>query len=389
MRKISVLVVEDEQDKREAICAEISGYFGDEIGLDTSSTFAEATQRILGRRYDLIVIDLMLPRRSGDLAVDVSEEMIDHLANSELNRLATVVAISRFEEVVIKRQGAFTKAGIFLIGYAEADDWKACLRVCIQKAAFRTVYDFVIVCGLERERAAFEAVHHPGFVFGDLITTQGLDVRELKIGNLCGACVLAPRMGLVDASITASRALDAFTPKLICMSGICGGFAGETEQGALLVSDVTWEHQVGKWKGKNFEVRSYQEPLNNDVRIALSQMIECDPKLSNLASGKFEIQMPHLEARLCPTVSGSAVIASAEYAESIAKQHGKVAGIDMEVFGVYRAAALHGRSVICFAAKTVVDLANEEKSDDIQQAGAILSARFVVKAIDSLLSSAT
>lgn len=57
----------------------------------------------------------------------------------------------------------------------------------------------------------------------------------------------------------------------------------------------------------------------------------------------------------------------------------------MEVFGVHRAAALYQEPVICFAAKTVVDLADEAKGDDLQQAGAILSARFVIQAIEALL----
>ena len=385
MRQVRVLVVEDEKIKRDAVCAEVSSFFSGEVALETCDTFGEATQRILSQEYDLIVVDLLLPRRRGDTPVDVSEEMIDHLAASETNRLTTVVAISRFADLVAERLSAFTKAGIFLIRYADAEEWKSCLSVCMQKVAFKTVYDFVVVCALELERAAFEAVHDPSFAFGALVTLHGLDVREVSIGKLRGVCILQPRMGLVDASIIATRALEAFSPKLICMAGICGGFGDETELGTLLISEVTWEHQAGKWRGSDFEIRSYQEPLANNVRNVLSQLIQKDQKLTALASKRHEIQMPEAGAALRPTVSGSAVIASVKYAETIKKQHGKVAGVDMEVFGIHRAAALHGQAVICFAAKTVVDLADEAKGDDIQEAGAILSARFVVKAIEALL----
>tara|TARA_B100000678_G_scaffold30475_1_gene22633 strand:- start:3553 stop:3729 length:177 start_codon:yes stop_codon:yes gene_type:complete len=38
-----------------------------------------------------------------------------------------------------------------------------------------------------------------------------------------------------------------------------------------------------------------------------------------------------------------------------------------------------------FAAKTVVDHANELKNDDIQNVGAIISARFTIEAIAELL----
>jgi adenosylhomocysteine nucleosidase len=385
MRRVSVLIIEDEAQKREQICAEVERFFGEDVTFEHSETFGEATQKIYGNKYDLIVIDLLLPRRDGDDPVDVSDEMIDHLVNSEANRLTTVVAISQFEQVVDQRRGEFAKAGIFLIDYTKADEWRSCLRVCMQKVTFKTVYDFVIICALEIERSAFAAVSAEGFSYGALETAQGLDIRELKIGSLRGVCVLQPRMGLVDASIVTARALEAFNPKLVCMAGICGGFSSEVNLGALLVSDTCWEHQAGKWEGPDFEIRSWQEPIDNTHRTILSQMIENDQKLTALVSKQHEIQMPTEGAYIRPTVSGSAVIASTKYAEMIAKQHGKVSGVDMEVYGVYRAAALHKEPVICFAAKTVVDHADERKDAKLQQAGAILSARFVVKAIEQLV----
>lgn len=386
MRRVCVLIVEDEANKRDQICAEVRAFFAEDVSFDQSGTFGEATQKIFTNKYDFIVIDLLLPRRPGDEPLDVSEEMIDHLLNSEANRLTTVVAISQFDDIVAQRRGDFAKAGIFLINYSKADEWKSCLRVCMQKVTFKTVYDFVVICALEIERTAFAAVNQEGFSYGELEAAQGLDIRELKIGDLRGVCVLQPRMGLVDASIITARALEAFNPKLVCMAGICGGFSSEVNLGALIVSDTCWEHQAGKWDGPAFEIRSWQEPLDNAYRIVLSQMIEGDQQLTTLASKRHEVQMPTEGAYIRPTVSGSAVIASSEYASLIAKQHGKVSGVDMEVYGVYRAAALYKQPVICFAAKTVVDHADERKDAKLQQAGAVLSARFVVKAIAQLLA---
>ena len=387
MRLVNVLVVEDEQDKRDEICATISSFFGAEVSFDYGETFAEATRKILNKQYDLIIMDLLLPRRKEENVTDVSEEVVEHIANSELNRLTTVVAISRFEDVVSKRQEMFARAGIFLIRYSDTDTWKACLNLCMQKVAFKTAYDFVIICALDIERSAFEAVSFPNFEFGDLVHTHGLDGRELRIGDLGGVCVLQPRMGLVDAGIIAAQALSAFSPKLICMSGICGGFEKESPLGTLLVSDMTFEHQAGKWKGDMFELHTYQERLDNDVRTVLRQMIERDPALETLKSKAHEIAVPSMGAKISPTTSGSSVIASTPYSEIIRKHHGKVAGVDMEVYAVHRAAALNGRPVLCFAAKTVVDHADEAKDSKLQQAGAILSARFTVKAIEEILFS--
>lgn len=386
MRKVQVLIVEDEEDKRRRVVAEISAFFGEDLQLEVSSTLVDATRRLFSKKYDLIVVDLLVPRRAGEEPVDVSEEIIDHLTGSELNRLTTAVAISRFDDVVDRRRGQFVRAGVLLIRYADDEEWRSCLRICMQRVAFRTLYDFVVVCALGSERAAFDGVSWPGFVIGDLVTSAGMDGREMELGPLRGICVLQPQMGLVDASIVATKALDVFAPRLICMSGICGGFKDNVDLGRLVVSDFSWEHQAGKWRGDEFEVRSYHENLQNDVRVALSQLIEEDPDLLSLKSKPYEVEVPNKGAELAPSVSGSAVIASERYVERIGRQHGKVAAIDMEVFGVYRAAALHGKGVKCFAAKTVVDLAGEAKDDLLHKSGALLAARFVVRAVERLLS---
>jgi nucleoside phosphorylase len=380
-----VLVVEDEAEKREAVQAEIRAFFEDGVEIEGCATFGQAARRLAASQFDLVVTDLMLPRLEGQEPTDVSEELIEHFAESELNRAATIVAVSRFEEVVARRHGSFTRAGILLIGYSEDDAWRSCLRVCMQRVASRTIYDFVVVCALELERSAFEAVIRDDFSMGAYVGLAGLNGREMSLGGLHGVCVLQPQMGLVDASIVASRALSVFTPRLVCMTGVCGGFEDQAPIGTLVVSDFTWEHQAGKQIPGGFEIRSYMESVGNDTRVVLSQLIEEDQSLARLQSRSYEIQVPLVGAMLAPTVSGSAVIASQAYAADIAKQHGKVAAVDMEVFGVFRAAALHGSPVRVFAAKTVVDHADEAKGSTPQQPGAILSARFAVEAIRRLL----
>lgn len=381
MRAVRVLVIEDAASKAAEICAEIRAFFGNRVALEVADVFAEAVRKIHGQEYDLIVTDLLLPRRRGEDEIDVSEDIIDELANSTKNALTTVVAISRFEDLVAERQNAFTQSGIFLIRFD--DDWRRCLNICMQKVAFRTACDFVIICAIELEREAFEGVNHPGFEFGELVSAHGLDARNFRIGDLTGVCIVQPRMGLVDAGIVATRALDLFSPKLICMAGICGGMKDEADIGTLLISDICWEHQAGKWNADGFVLRSYQEPLNNQLRVTLQQMIIADPALASLRSRPHEVQVPLVGAKILPTASGSAVIAAKGYAQEISAQHGKIGGIDMEVYGIHRAAALHG-GVKCFAAKTVVDHADEAKGDGWQKPGAILSARFVVKAIEQL-----
>lgn len=384
MSKVKVLIVEDDSQKCSNISDAIADFFGDAV-IDRAETLAESTSRIYQNSYDLIVVDLLLPRRKGDHPTDISDEIIEHLAESELNKLTTTIAISKFEDVVDKRRDDFVRAGILLICYGDDNAWLECLRLCMQKVSLKTFYDFVIVCALSMERTAFEAVGSPSFSIGHRQSLFGLDARECTINQLRGVCLIQPQMGLVDSSIISTKALERFNPRLLCMSGICAGFEGRAELGTLIVSEYSWDHQAGKHVGDKFELRGYQQGVDSRTRIVLSQLLEEDPSLISLASKQYELPVPSLPAKLAPSVSGSAVIASSQFAEDLKSQHGKVAAVDMEVYGLYRAAALHGADLHYFAAKTVVDHATEEKGDVIQQAGAILSARFVVKAIERIL----
>jgi adenosylhomocysteine nucleosidase len=386
---ITALIIEDDEAKCLAIKQEISNYFGQtELKIDHCATFAESSKAIYEISYDIIVTDLLLPRRAGDEPEDFSEDLLTFLSASEANSRSLVVAITRFETLVSSRSDEFKRAGIFLLQYDSGDDWKSCLRVCMQRVEQTKITDFVIVCALDEERAAFRSLNDQNTKLGELSRHRGLNCRSLEIGELKGVCVLQPRMGLVDAAAISAQALEIFNPKIICMSGICAGFADEIPLGSVLVSDMCWEHQAGKWKSNDFQLSHYQEPLQINARTILSQMIEEDKCLSTLRDGLSDLE-PYSasEAKLVLTVSGSAVIASTAYADKIRAQHPKVGGLDMEVYGLYRAAALHDGGVVCFAAKTVVDHANESKADDIHQAGAILSARFVVAGITKIMAA--
>ena len=386
MRKIRVLLVEDNKTKRQKIRDEVETFFHGNVAIDPCDNFSQATQKIFQNEYELMILDLLLPRRKDDDPSDISGELLEHVAASEPNRLATCVAISEFGQAIEQHQIDFTKAGILLVKYGPSDDWKSCLNVCMQRVANKSCYDFVVLCALVKERDAFEYVKEEGFALGDYVTSGTMNGREISLGELKGICIVQAEMGLVDAGVLATKALDEFAPSLICMSGICGGFPRRAKLGGLIVSGSVWDHQAGKWTGKEFELRDYRENLETDVRIALSQLVEDDPKLIGLRDGISEEMLPLVEAKLGPSVSGSAVIASTFYGEKIAKSHGKVAAVDMEVYALYRAAKLHGRNVKFFAAKTVVDLANEDKDDDYQHYGAVLSARFVTRAIRSVLA---
>lgn len=383
---INVLIIEDTKAKRDQIADEIKAYFnGDALNFSFAESVQTAVKCIFERTYDVIVTDLLIPRRAGEQAVDVSEDILEHIRDSAANSKAAVVAISQFSHLVEERRRRFVEAGIILIHYDDGGrGWKGSLNVVLQRVEKKTSLDFVIVCALEKERNAFRSADCQ---IGELSMISDLDCLNMSVGDLKGVCVKPPRMGLVDASIISARAIELLSPRLICMSGICAGFSGEVEIGTLVVSDVCWEHQAGKWAEDTFKLEHYDIGLENDVRSKLSQFIErgspFDAYKSNMHSDTKVLSQPVV---LKPTVTGSAVIASEERIADIKAQHRKLGGLDMEMFGLYRARELSMSKPICFGAKTVVDLADSAKGDSVHTYGAVLSARFTIDAIKALLT---
>ncbi|KAA6489931.1 response regulator [Agrobacterium sp. ICMP 7243] len=377
----TALIVEDLQSKKDSIALEIEIYFGKEnVNIEWVDNFSAATKRIYEAAYDIIIVDLLLPRRHGENEADVSDEIIDHIQDSEKNAASTVVAISQFEDVVEEKRKRFVEAGIVLVHFDKPDgSWKASLNVCLQRIERKLQVDFVIICALEKERNAFQSTNCQ---IGELTVINGLDCLRLRAGNMEGVCIKLPRMGLVDATAISARAIEVFSPKVIAMAGICGGFSDEVQVGTIIVSDVCWEHQAGKWANEVFKLEHYQIGIENKVRALLSQMIEREGNFSRIKQNLInDCDVLNQGVLLKPTVTGSVVIASTEKLDNIKSQHRKVAGLDMEMYGLYRASDLSTVKPICFGAKTVVDLADSAKGDTFHIYGCVISARFIVEAL--------
>jgi adenosylhomocysteine nucleosidase len=384
---MKILLVEDEDAKFEAVSSFLCNSLADKKPeISRCAFFSEATKCIYEEHYDLILIDIFMPRRKGDEPTDISSEIVSHIQDSKFNSSTTTIAISMHREAIDNHNRDFHESGIILLYYSETDSaWKSALEICLQKVKIETTFDFVIMCALEEERNAFREAD---CILGELKTLFGLDCLEVSIDNLKGLIIRPPKMGLVDASISSSRAIERFSPRLICMSGICAGFSGQASIGTLVISERAWEHQAGKWsEGNNFKLTNYQSNIDDVVRIRLDQFSKPLEKFDEMKlRGFIGNKLLHEPIILAPTVSGSAVIASAEKIAEIAGQHRKLVALDMEIYGLYRAVELSTKKPIFFAAKTVVDLADDSKGDDFHLYGSVLSARFVVDAIRMLMA---
>ena len=168
------------------------------------------------------------------------------------------------------------------------------------------------------------------------------------------------------------------------MSGICAGFPDRAEMGQLLVPELAYEYQSGKWSDDGFSQEPYQVPTSERMRVLALKLLDDPSLLLRLEQGwASERPAKMSEPKLATFTSGSAVIASEQFIGQVATHHRRVAGLDMEMSGILRAAHLACCKPEAICAKAVVDLAGGDKNDKLHLYGSLISARFIVEALQA------
>lgn len=344
---------------------------------------------ITATKFDLILLDLLVPRSPRDDTIE------DHHTSLVATTRSLESKSFRTPAIVLTRQnldaGDFVHdlnvVDINVIPFNDHGDWKEALKIKLLATQPTKKFEFVIVCALDKEADAFETAVD---TWGPVKSISGLVCREIQIGIYRGVIVRANRMGLVAAAVVASMALERFEPRLICMSGICGGIAKEAEIYDLLVTQNCHQHDAGKWSDKGFKSEHYDVQLEIDVHNKLVEICADEGFVKSLLDGlnptvkEFPKGKDRVETRVrsgAATSSGSAVIAEEGKTTMLAVGQRKLVGFDMEIYSVYEAARFAKTKPAFFAAKAVVDDGSKNKGDHFHRIGCLLSARLVARAI--------
>lgn len=387
---MKILILEDEDPKYEQIASHVHSVIPDATLL-REKNWLDYTRAVANTKFDLILLDLLVPRSAKDGTVeDHHEQLVEatrHYQSKSFSTPAIVLTRHSLDE------GDFVYnlnlVDINVIPFTGHGEWREALKIKLLAAQPKKKFDVVIVCALEKEADAFEKL---GDSWGPVKTISGLCCREMQVGSYQTVIVRAQRMGLVSAAVTSALALDRFEPRLICMSGICGGVAGESEIYDLLVTQICHQHDAGKWSAAGFKAEHYDVQLDVSVQNKLAEVASDNTLLAyllhGLDAGKTEV--PEDKERVgcsiktgVPTSSGSAVIAEDGKTATLAVGQRKLAGFDMEVYSVFEAARHAKTRTAFFAAKAVVDDGGKNKGDSFHRIGCLLSAKFVVAAIRS------
>lgn len=381
---MKILLVENEPGKREQIEAVLWAELDqDETELTVAVTVNDAMVKIAANRFDLIVVDLVLPQITDGAEVDATEQWCELIEHHLSGRTASWIVMTAHTQVVQSARDSFARHDVAVVKFDETGSWRQTLAAKVRHSRCTRPLDFVIVCALAKERMGFASAECE---IGRSDVLHGLDCQFLKIGELRGVVVVQPTPGMISAALVATKALAAFRPRALAMSGICGGRGCQTELGALVVPDVSWNYQTGKFVNGELTPDLLQVAVPPSLRATLAQMANTEVSTA-LRLGLMHSELVNAPIQLQPMVSGSQVVADESVSEVIGSQGRKVAGVDMEVASVLFAGQdfFNGTGVY-FAAKTVVDLANEAKDDRYHEYGCAISARFVVRVLSTVIA---
>ncbi|MEX6666842.1 hypothetical protein [Pseudomonas sp. W2-17] len=389
---MNILILEDEDNKFETVCSQIVEVISDAV-ISRTKNWLDYSLAIADTKYDLIILDLLVPRSSRDNTIeDHHQSLVETTRNYRSKSFKTPALVLTKHSL---DDGDFVHSlnlvDINVISFNDHGHWRDALRLKLLASQPSKRFDVVIMCALDKEVSAFEGITDS---WGEIKTIAGLSCREVSIGEYRAVIVQTSRMGLVSAAVSTSLALERFEPRLVCMSGICGGAPDESKIYDLLVTQSCHQHDAGKWSQKGFKSEHYDVQLDVDVHNKLREVASANlvkTLLSNLDPAKSEVPNG-LERISCniitdaTTSSGSAVIAEAGKTATLAVGQRKLTGFDMEVYSVYEAARHARKRTAFFAAKSVVDDGDKNKGDSFHRIGCLISARFIVAAITAGIS---
>jgi nucleoside phosphorylase/CheY-like chemotaxis protein len=390
---IKVLVVDDEEDKARRVVSLLSDQAGIASGsIHSVKTGVEARRELLDRVYDLVVIDIALPLRPGDSpdrrgGIKLLEEIVER----GIYKLPeVVVGLTAFPDLW-EEYGGFFRSRLWTLDHYERSDtgWAERLTAKARYLAARSDQrddppfktDVCVIAALNTPELRALRELPWGWSPATSFDKVGFYYEGVfESGNRPRSVIAAaaPRMGMVAAAVLSTKMILKFRQRVLVMVGICAGVKGSCGFGDVLVADPSWDWQTGKHGPKGFSVAPDQIDIPTGIAERFRQLGSETRILFDIYdafSGAKPQNMPNI--LVGPVPSGSAVLGNGKLLADIKKtQHGKLLGVEMELYGMYAAARdCPPPSPVAFGVKSVCDFADHAKSDEYQAYAAHVSAR--------------
>ncbi|MBR8272571.1 hypothetical protein KDX15_01900 [Burkholderia cenocepacia] len=392
---MKILIVDDEPRRYGRLISSFKdiGINHDQVDIVPSASDARNKMEVV--KYDLMILDIMLPMwPHSDPDVQHSLNLLfDLREGDDYQKPATILGITADLSIAAESARQFEDWTWHLLHYSATDDeWVSkavnCARYLLEQG--RQSYltpptyglDLAIVCALEKPELE-QVLKLPWNWQASRPIDDLTFVRdgsfEIDGKLITVAAAFAPRMGMVSTALLSANVISLMRPRMIVMCGICAGVRQKTGIGDILLADPAWDFQSGKHvidqDGPRFAVAPHHLPAPSIIRRHLEQLRSDATAMTNIAAG-FEDAPRIPKILIGPVASGSAVLADGRVIEEIKEQHRDLIGVEMEIYGLYAAAAIASKpQPLAFALKGVCDFADPTKADDAQRYASYASAQ--------------
>ena len=172
--------------------------------------------------------------------------------------------------------------------------------------------------------------------------------------------LMQPYRDMTYCSSLCTRAILAFRPKLVCMTGICAGRAGKINLGDVVVASSVFDYTEGKQYADRFAPRPKTRPLDYLLsEYVSSEIVDKESVIERIRSG-YEGAPEGTSVSFHSMASGAVVADDPSIMEMIAGIQDDTVALDMEGYAL--AAAADNMDTKWLVIKTVQDFADGNKS---------------------------
>lgn len=387
---MKVLIVDDNTDK----IKEITKVFNKKNWeIDTSTGSVEAMKKLKETEYDLLILDLIIPKKFGvdDVNLKNSIDLLERIKKGKgLIEPKNKVALTADTNALEQGHPIFSSAFIEIIKYdLSSRGWRDNLFSKIEMIENFTpnyyqkrgyLYDFAIITALySPELDAVKQV----FPYFKQINIQGDTSYYFEVEQTDGKKILLAtddQMGMVAMSQFTEKIIQTFRPRNICMCGIAAGVKGEVNLGDIMVSKESWNYDSGKIVEGSFKPDYSSISIHEELVSKINKIVDLSVKLFNIKK-EFSGPTPEhdLRMKIGPVASGSSVVADPDILKRPQSLTRKLLGLEMEIYGMYFSCRHTStpRPKNFLALKSVCDFADADKSDRFQKYAAYTSASFL------------
>ncbi len=391
-----ILVADDSDAKIAKIAGAIDSIVsGVGASVDYAATSAEATQLLREHRYDVLLLDLMMPIRDGERPDPYGgSAVLQAIRTNRVARPIHVVLLSAYPELEeAYRETAEQESWVILHYDSFVEDWIRKLGVelvGIADAGNRNrggyEYDLAIITALHQ--VEFEAIldwpaswKEHKLEGDDAIYFRG--ALSVGAGSARVVAAAATEVGMPASTALSMKVIQRFRPRYIAMTGIAAGVEGNF--GDILVADHCWDYGSGKILGGRIaDSRFAPAPRSIQLDPSVHYMVnvlQLEPEILDRIQRSWTTEAPNpLQVRVGGLASGASVVQSRAVVEEILSHDRKLVGVEMEAYGVFLAAkASTEPRPAALAMKSICDFADASKNDDYQRYAAYTSAQYLLE----------